>query len=297
LNIAGGPENTGVLTINAENEGLDSELHLTVNGGILNINSGNDGINTNEDGISVTTINGGVLAIRVTGETGEGDGIDSNGWLVINGGTVTAAACSESADAGIDSDLGIHINGGTVLAAGHMLDRIENGGQTHSVFSFAQMQDGACTVTLKNEAGEDVMDFSPGNDYSVLIYSSPALTPGTYTLWSGEAQLAGQTGMASGRPQMPVGPGQVPPDFPQGIEHPQGMKPPEDTEFPEGISPPEGAEFPDGMQRPNAPGKPAGDDRPFGGGFGQGWAESDRELTPGFQIAEGSNLFGGISPL
>lgn len=56
-----GEAGTGVLNINAENEGLDSELHLTINGGIININSGNDGINTNEDGVSVTTINGGTV--------------------------------------------------------------------------------------------------------------------------------------------------------------------------------------------------------------------------------------------
>ena len=125
MNIFGGKENTGILNIKAHNEGLDSEMHLTINGGDIRIESGNDGINTNEDGISVTTVNGGMLTIHVTGETGEGDGIDSNGWLVINGGTVVAAACSNSADAGIDSDMGIHINGGTVIATGHMLDRIE----------------------------------------------------------------------------------------------------------------------------------------------------------------------------
>ena len=62
------------------------------------ITSGNDGINTNEDGVSVTTVNGGVLTIDVDGATGEGDGIDSNGWLVINGGTVIAAACGSSQD-------------------------------------------------------------------------------------------------------------------------------------------------------------------------------------------------------
>ena len=128
MNVDGGPKGSGVLTIRAENEGLDTELHLTVDGGIIRIFSGNDGVNTNEDGVSVTTVNGGELHIRVTGETGEGDGIDSNGWLVINGGTVTAQACAVSADAGIDSDMGIHINGGTVIAAGHMLDRIEDGG-------------------------------------------------------------------------------------------------------------------------------------------------------------------------
>ena len=138
MNIFGGKENTGVLNIKAKNEGLDSEMHLTVNGGDIRIESGNDGINTNEDGVSVTTVNGGKLTIKVTGETGEGDGIDSNGWLVINGGTVIAAACSNSADAGVDSDMGIHINGGTVIATGHMLDQIEDGGQNYAVFNFAQ---------------------------------------------------------------------------------------------------------------------------------------------------------------
>ena len=118
MNVNGDEEGTGVLNIVAENEGLDSELHLTINGGNINITSGNDGINTNEDEVSVTTVNGGTLTIKVSGETGEGDGIDSNGWLVINGGTVIAAACGISGDAGIDSDMGIHINGGTVLATG-----------------------------------------------------------------------------------------------------------------------------------------------------------------------------------
>ena len=37
MNINGEEKNTGVLNITAENEGLDSELHLTVNGGNINI--------------------------------------------------------------------------------------------------------------------------------------------------------------------------------------------------------------------------------------------------------------------
>ncbi|MEE1155564.1 MAG: carbohydrate-binding domain-containing protein, partial [Acutalibacteraceae bacterium] len=133
MNINGSEKNNGVLNINATNEGLGTELHLTINGGIININSGNDGINTNEDGVSVTTINGGELNITVTGKTGEGDGIDSNGWIVINEGKVKVEACSFSADAGIDSDMGIHINGGTVFATGSMLDRIEDGGQKYVI--------------------------------------------------------------------------------------------------------------------------------------------------------------------
>lgn len=128
MNIDGEDDCSGILNIIASNEGLDSELHLTINGGNINIQSGNDGINTNEDEVSVTTINGGNINIKVTGDTGEGDGIDSNGWLVVNGGKIHVAACSDSQDAGIDSDMGIHINGGTVIASGNMLDRIEDGG-------------------------------------------------------------------------------------------------------------------------------------------------------------------------
>ena len=73
-----------MLNITADNEGLDTELHLTINGGTINITSGNDGINTNEDNVSVTTVNGGSVNIQVTGETGEGDGIDSNGDLNVS---------------------------------------------------------------------------------------------------------------------------------------------------------------------------------------------------------------------
>ena len=91
MNIEGEQDGTGVLNITADNEGLDSELHLTLNGGNVSIASQNDGINTNEDGVSVTTINGGTLHI-VAGLGDEGDGIDSNGFLVINGGTVISMA-------------------------------------------------------------------------------------------------------------------------------------------------------------------------------------------------------------
>lgn len=51
----------GVLNITGDNEGLDTELHLTINGGVINIDAANDGINTNEDNVSVTTINGGTV--------------------------------------------------------------------------------------------------------------------------------------------------------------------------------------------------------------------------------------------
>ena len=275
MNIFGGKENTGILNIKAENEGLDSELHLTINGGNIFIESGNDGINTNGDGVSVTTVNAGKLTIKVTGETGEGDGIDSNGWLVINGGTVIAAACSSSADAGIDSDMGIHINGGTVIASGHMLDRIEDGGQTYAVFHFAQKQTGSETVVMKDQAGKVVLEAKPENAYSILIFSSPDLKAGTYTLWSDGKQLAGSSGGMIGGPGM--GPGGM--DRP---DRPGNMQPPaEGQQPPEGFTPPQGGEPPE-MPSGNRPENPGGNNM------------GTQEQTTDFAIHDGGNMFSGV---
>ena len=303
MNIGTEQEGTGVLKITAENEGLDSELHLTINGGNTYIASGNDGINTNEDGVSVTTVNGGNLAIIVTGETGEGDGIDSNGWLVINGGTVITAACSNSADAGIDSDMGIHINGGTVLATGHMLDHIKEGGQNYTVFTFAQTMTGNENIVLKNSSGTDILSSSVfSNTYSTLIYSSPDLTPGEYTLWVDGAQQT-HSGSSFGGGfggMMPPSGGFGPNDLPDGAlpEMPDGFAPPKDMERPEGFEFPASFEIPEGMDLPenrelppDFDGQGPGMDRRPGSQMAQQTGESSTV----FAIKEGGNLFSGIS--
>lgn len=240
LNINGGNKGDGILNISAENEGLDTELHLTINGGTINIISGNDGINTNEDSVSVTTVNGGTLNIVCTGATGEGDGIDSNGYLVINGGTVTAQACATSMDAGIDSDKGIYINGGKVVATGNMLDHIAGGDGTYAVFQFADRQDGKDTYTLKNANGDTVVKYSPKNAFTYLIIAGDELAPGDYTFWQGENKLNASTmenihgkKPYGDRPQFPKG---TPPDFPDGLPNPPkpiGERPP----MPDGESP------------------------------------------------------------
>lgn len=194
MNVTGGDEGSGILHINAENEGLGSEMHLTINGGNIHIVSGNDGINTSEDNVSVTTVNDGTVKICVNGETGEGDGIDSNGWLVINGGTVISEACSFSMDAGIDSDKGIHINGGTVIATGNMLDHISESDQNYAVFTFTDKSENSERIILKDAAGTEVISCAPENAFSYLIFSDEAMSDGTYTLWNGDVQLSGTAG-------------------------------------------------------------------------------------------------------
>ena len=306
MNVDGGEAGTGVLNITADNEGLDTELHLTINGGTINITSGNDGINTNEDNVSVTTVNGGSVNIQVAGETGEGDGIDSNGWLVINGGAVTAAACSDSGDAGIDATMGITINGGTVAASGNMYDQIDGGAQNYVVFSFASRQNGGQTYTLQNADGETVGTWTPANDFTCLVVSSPDLTAGDYTLWQGDTQLAGSAsdsmggpgGMGGGRP---MDDSQVPWDFdPQQAptdgerpQRPEGEAPAELQENAGGDAPADPPERPEGEAAPDGAEPPADGRGPGSGEDGQ----SAADLSEIFALTDGGNFFTGVSPL
>ena len=302
MNIGG----EGLLRIEADNEGLCSEMHLTINGGEISIESGNDGINTNADGLSVTTVNGGRLRIDVAGTTGEGDGIDSNGSVVINGGWVEAYACGSSMDSGIDSDLGIQINGGTVIATGNMLDRIEEGGQTYAVFQFAQSQH-ELTWTLKDPWDSPVMECHTPNDFSNLLFSSPALTEGTYTLFSGDTRFMGAPalgGFVGGfqpieRPDWPGrddGDVEIPPQPTVEYEIQGGQPParPEDMPLgqpPEGSGPSRmpGGPMPDGSVEMPPAEMPEGV-RPPQDGY-QGVLIPTTALTTDFAIAPGANYF------
>ena len=321
LNVFG----PGTLTLNAGNEGLDTELHLTINGGNIAIFSDNDGINTNEDGVSVTTINGGFLHITA-GLGAEGDGIDSNGYLVINGGTVISSA-NPGADAGLDSDLGSYIHGGTVLALGSTMDWAESNSRQVTMNLQFQQNQSSVPIVVTREDGTVVFAYDPGQDplldgsrrsFMGAILSCPGLTQGEAVLVFLNGQLSGThtnglytsvSGYDSGVQMQYTGS-----DLKGGMG---GMVPPEgfDGERPEGIGgnmqngmePPEGFDgemptMPEGMEPGQMPTPPEGETLPAGeipafpqgqvpempqGGFG---GPGDRGQG-GQPVGEGSALF------
>ena len=215
---------SGVLNLVSDNEGIETKMHMTINGGTLNIKSADDALNAGEDGVSVITINDGTVWAD-SNEGMEGDGIDSNGWLVINGGSVNAFGNSDSMDSGLDSDKGVYINGGTVFATGNMYDEISKGSsQNFAVFNFAQpVYDKS--VVLKSLVDDSLTLLKGNAKGSVMVYSSPQLAEGDYELYfvngytgggevgvftditaiTDEIQLAHSGtsgGMMGGRPQM-----------------------------------------------------------------------------------------------
>ena len=320
----------GSLELTADNEGMDTELHLTLNGGNITIYSDNDGINTNEDGVSVTTINAGNLTI-FAGLGQEGDGIDSNGYLVINGGNVLSCAKPIS-DAGLDSDKGSYVNGGTVIAMGSTMDWAESESEQVTMnLQFAGQQKAGSKIVITKEDGTEIFSFANDSEYdrgfSGLVLSSAAFQQGeTYYVYMDGQQMA-YTGTDVGRGPGGFGgrPGGMPEGFQPG-QMPEGFEMPEDFDpsqmfggnLPEGfdpsqmggmgqrpeggrenMTPPEGfagKERPEGMERPEGfePGQmPEGFDPSQFGGRGESAGTGEKQT--GFYMNDKVNAFSGVT--
>ena len=108
----------GVFQITAA-EGLEG-TYIRINDGKITISASDDGVNAAHKSSAYTPtveINGGSLTI-VMG-AGDTDGVDSNGNLIINGGTVnvTGSSC-------FDYDGTAQYNGGTIIVNGQQVDSI-----------------------------------------------------------------------------------------------------------------------------------------------------------------------------
>ena len=308
----------GALDLTAENEGMDTELHLTIHGGTIAIRSGNDGINTNEDNVSVTTIHGGNLHI-MAGLGTEGDGIDSNGYLVINGGTVISSA-NPAADAGLDSSLGSFIHGGTVIALGSTMDWAESDSEQVTMnLQFAGFQAPTDDIRVTTEDGSEIFTYDPASDpvlgdnarrFMGAVISCPEFKQGeTYLVHVGGTQMQ-YTGTDVRRGPGGFGefgdmPDNAPPEGFNG-QIPEGFP----SEMPEGWIPGDMGEPPEGLEgftgeRPEPPEgfdgqMPQGGRGPRPEGFGGEMPERFEGTMPGeentlFYMQDKVNCFSGIT--
>ena len=111
----------GNLTLNAGTEGLEAN-NVVINVGSISVQAGDDGINAtflSDVSRPAIEMNGGSLTI-VMG-AGDTDGIDSNGDLVMTGGTIDVTGSSA-----FDIDGSISFTGGTVIINGQQVDSIPN---------------------------------------------------------------------------------------------------------------------------------------------------------------------------
>lgn len=110
----------GTLSIKAA-EGIEG-TYIQFNGGTINIQSTDDGVNAAYKSSAYTPtveINGGDITVAMG--AGDTDGIDSNGNIIVNGGTVTVTGNST-----FDYDGAAQYNGGTIIANGQQIAYIPN---------------------------------------------------------------------------------------------------------------------------------------------------------------------------
>lgn len=309
-----GFEGTGSLTVDADNEGIEVAYgHLTINGGTFHITACDDPLNVSEDGFGVLTMNDGYVFSSVKPlPGGEGDGIDSNGYIVFNGGTAINLAHPDSMDGGIDSDMGSSVNGGVIVGAGNMYDPIEaDSAQLFMMLEFSESTDQLVVVTDENDVPVFAYDFP--HDYMYVAFSSPALEEGkTYRVYlGGEIEGEARNGLYESivrytpgvRMQHGAGSAQQ-----RGFAMPDGMQPPEGLGFggqSGGMPRSERPEMPEGMDFgavPELPGGTAFGRRPQppegGRGFSPFGMESSADLaTADFILTRESTGFTNVSAM
>ena len=110
----------GTLDINSS-EGIEA-TYIQINDGTVKIYASDDGINASKKSTAYSTptieINGGYLTVEVG--PGDTDGIDANGDIIVNGGTINVTAQMSS----FDYDGKAEYNGGTIIVNGTQVDSI-----------------------------------------------------------------------------------------------------------------------------------------------------------------------------
>lgn len=194
-------EGNGYLEVKSKNkEGIETKGNLTLSGGTGDyvVLAEDDCLNTTTKSSAGSNVRNALtvdvkslVAIVDSGEdSDEGDAIDSNGTLTINGGTILAVA-HPGQDAGIDSESGTYINGGTIVATGDMQDPISNESkQNFLALNFRSKPQEGTTICLLDSSDNVVMAYKTDRTYSNLVYSSNDLTEGSYYLYK-DGEISG----------------------------------------------------------------------------------------------------------
>ena len=193
----------GTISIDKCYEGIES-AKVEISGGTIEVQSYEDGINA-ADGTQTSMngsnsnchiiISGGYISVNCIGS--EGDGVDSNGTILISGGQLYVAGSSNSADAALDADGGILVNGGYVFAVG-ALGMVEtpatNSAQCCVSFATSQSIASGTTLYLCDSDGNIIIYFVTPRSCQSVILSCPELESGkTYSIYGGDSLLTSFT--------------------------------------------------------------------------------------------------------
>ena len=204
----------GVLTVAQSYEGLEA-LHINLLGGTNRITASDDGANATDgsgggmmggrpggmggfrggSSSSGTTASGETPVLTFAGGytvfDAAGDGIDSNGHIVMTGGTVLVYGPTDNGNGPIDfgdGNYGMTISGGTFLAVGSsgMAESAENAGQAILAAYWRGGLSAGETIGITDQDGRVIAAFELPKAISSIVFSSSRLVAGeTYTVVGG----------------------------------------------------------------------------------------------------------------
>mgnify|MGYP004463060713 CR=1 FL=1 len=150
-----------------------------------NTPSGMGGFDMDADESCVLTINGGTITINAGG-----DGIDSNGYFYMNGGTVYVEGPESNGNSALDYGISATITGGYFLSTGYsgMAQSFSSDStQCSYMLTLSSNTSGTTTVTLTDADGKVLLSHETSKSYNSIIVSCPELEVGnTYTLTAGD---------------------------------------------------------------------------------------------------------------
>lgn len=182
--------NGGSITVSQSYEGLEGQK-VTVTGGNIDITASDDGINAagsssssstggrpgSSDSNALITIDGGYIVVNASG-----DGIDSNGNIVISGGTLLVSGPADNGNGAFDYGGEATVSGGTVILCGSsgmaqgFSDKSE---QASFMYTLDSSASAGSSVALTDEKGNVIASFIPAKQYNNVVISTPSLKNGS----------------------------------------------------------------------------------------------------------------------
>ena len=135
--------------------------------------------NLDQAGDVKIVIDGGTLTVDA-----EGDGLDANGFIEINGGTVVVNGPTSGANAALDYDDNAKLNGGTVLFVDNGQMTMGFGSDSSQAFLMASVQGTpGATVEVVDSSDKTVASLKASKSFSTILISSPEIKEGEkYTI-------------------------------------------------------------------------------------------------------------------
>ncbi|MFV0390271.1 MAG: carbohydrate-binding domain-containing protein [Paludibacteraceae bacterium] len=185
--------NGGDITVTKSYEGIEAP-YIYINGGKADITASNDAVNATKGTVSGGTESNDGSCLYVTGGTliascTNGDGIDSNGNIVITGGLTIANGPNSGVEEAVDFNGTFSMNGGVFVGCGSNsnMTKAMSSSSTQSNFyaSSSSAVSSSSFVDIRIN-GTDVVTFKPKYGAYKFLISAPAMTKGaSYTIYTG----------------------------------------------------------------------------------------------------------------